>query len=202
MNFMQTTRRSLVFALGVLLAWRAAAAPPARNLLVSLRIADDDAALGSAHAPAVAVHSTRSGTSVEQSVLVRNGASAAVRLAQAVPFDDLEVVWTPWGPGAALRSRWVELADGLQVRPSWPGGDAPVSVDLAIERVAAATGTGSGAVPAQWTVVSTVQVPLGEWINVAQLQQRRSRQAAVTTGGFGASTRSRQRVLQLRVGLA
>ena len=198
---MQASRRRVVLGLGVLAALRAAAAPPARNLLVSLRIVDDDAALSGARAPSVTWGRTRSATAAEQSVLVRNGASASVRLAQGMPVDEVDVVWTPWGPGGAVRSRWIELVDGLQVRPSWPGGDAPVSVELAIEHSAPGAQTGPGAVPAQWSVLSTVQAPLDEWVAVAQLQARQA-QAAVTTGGFGASTRSRQRVLQLRVSLA
>lgn len=180
---------------------RVACAAPAHNLLVSLRVADDDASLGGAGGPAVTVHSARAGRSTEQSVLVLNGARAAIRLVQGMPVDDIDVVWTPWGPGGAVRSRWVELVDGLQVRPSWPGGNAPVTVELAIDRTAPGARTRPGAVPAQWSVLSTVQAPLDEWVAVAQLQARQAR-AAVTTGGFGASTRSRQRVLQLRVSLA
>jgi hypothetical protein len=42
-----------------------------------------------------------------------------------------------------------------------------------------------------------VQVPLGEWVDVAQLQGRQ----ATTTGSFSAATASRQRSLQLRVSL-
>jgi hypothetical protein len=47
-------------------------------------------------------------------------------------------------------------------------------------------------------VFTTVQVPLGEWVEVARVQ---GRQSAVSSGGFGAATSSRQRSLQLRVSL-
>jgi hypothetical protein len=117
--------------------------------------------------------------------------------------DDTEVWWTPWGPAAAVRSQWLELVNGIEVQPRWPGGDAPVTVELAAQRATPATGGWQGARPAtaaQWSVLTTVQLPLGEWVSVAQLQSA-SRGSAVSTGGFGAATASRQRSLQLRVSL-
>ena len=147
---------------------------------------------------------TRSDADVLQRVLlVLNGARATLQAsAQGQLVDVTDVFWTPWGPGAAVRSQWVELVNGVQVLPRWPGGSAPVTVELAAQRsVGPVPTTGwqgaQGSLPAQWSTLSTVQVPLGEWVEVAQLQRRQ----ATTTGGFSAATASRQRSLQLRVGL-
>jgi hypothetical protein len=89
------------------------------------------------------------------------------------------------------------------VAPRWSGGDAPASVELSALRAVSGVQTqahnqpGRQAVPGQWTLLSTVQVPLGEWLDVAQIGERREAVAS----GFGAATASRQRSLQLRVSL-
>ena len=56
-----------------------------------------------------------------------------------------------------------------------------------------------GTLPAQWTVMTTVQAPLDEWVTVAEVRGRQD--STVVSGGFGASTSSRQRQLQVRVSL-
>ncbi len=197
----------------------ALAAPPLpqRNLVVEMRVVDDSQAarqsgqvtVGSSGrgqvsgAVTLRAGSTQQGSEMQQRVLVLNGARATLRLSQGVLVDDTEVAWTPWGPAAAVRSQWVELVNGIEVAPRWSGGGAPVTVELSAQRALSGLQTqaqnqpGRQAVPAQWTLLSTVQVPLGEWLDVAQIGQRRDAVAS----GFGAATASRQRSLQLRVSL-
>ncbi len=212
--------RMLLFA-AMLCMGLAQAAPPQRNLIVEMRVSEDrfdvqrqaqgavviDSRGGRAGAGAsvgVQAGSSRQGLNETQRVLVLNGGRATLHMGQSVPVDGLEIWWTPWGPGAALRSQWIELQNGLEARPSWPGGEAPVTVEVAAQRSAPAapvpdgTATARGTLPAQWTLMTTVQAPLGEWVTVAQVA---GRQAATVSSGFGASTSSRQRSLQLRVSL-
>ena len=194
----------------------ALAAPPLpqRNLVVEMRVIDNSQAtqqLGqvtwgsSTRGEASGGATVRAGTQQQgsdtlQRVLVLNGARATLRVAQGVLVDDTEVAWTPWGPAAAVRSQWVELVNGIEVAPRWPGGNAPVTVELSAQRapsVGQAQAARQAAVPTQWTVLSTVQAPLGEWLDVAQIGERRE----IVSSGFGAATASRQRHLQLRVSL-
>jgi hypothetical protein len=214
--------KSLAFALLVAAATlpiigTAQPTPPLRNLSVETRLADEQ--LGSQRGAqgsvtigsrggriagdgSLSVHSasTRHGSEATQRVLVLNGGRAALRLAQGMPVDTTEVWWTPWGPGAVVRSQWVELVNGMQVRPQWPGGDAPVTVEIAAQSADALAPSGSGALPAQAQVLTTVQAPLGEWVEIARVQTR-SGGSSLSTGGFGAATAARERSLQLRVSL-
>jgi hypothetical protein len=187
---------------------------PQRNLAVELRVVESGHMAGQggqvtlssrgrgevAGAMTLSAGARQQSLDAQQRVLVLNGARATLRLSQGVLVDDTEVAWTPWGPAAAVRSQWVELVNGIDVAPRWPGGDAPVTVELSAQRAGggvAGTMRQSGT-PAQWTLLSTVQVPLGEWLDVAQVGERQPHAAA---GGFGAATASRQRSLQLRVSL-
>jgi hypothetical protein len=138
---------------------------------------------------------------MQQRVLVVNGGRATLRLAQGIQVDDTEVWWTPWGPGAAVRSQWVELVNGMEVQPRWPGGDAPVTLEIAAQSAGRATPNSGQPLPPQANVFTTVQVPLGEWVEVARVQGRQSTVSGGTSAGFGAATSSRQRSLQVRVSL-
>lgn len=187
----------------------ASAAPPQRNLSVELRVSDEQVDDRSSATVTVGSRGGRSGAEVVaragsarrdavQRVLVLNAGQATLHLSQGVPVDDTEVWWTPWGPGAVVRSRWLDLVDGLQVRPLWPGGTAPVTLEIGAQR-SAAPGTGA-ALPAQWTLLTTVQAPLGEWVTVAEVRSREV--DPVISGGFSAATSARQQRLQVRVRLA
>ncbi len=199
-----------------LAAVQAAPPLPQRNLSVEMRVSDDssdshrDAAAGAsvtvgssgrvdaAGAASVRSGSQRQGLGAVQRVLVLNGGRATLRLAQSLQVDDTEIWWTPWGPGAAVRSQWIELVNGMEVQPRWPGGDAPVTLEIAAQSAGRATQNSGRALPPQLSTFTTVQVPLGEWFEVAQLQ---SRQSSVSRSGFSAATSARQRSLQVRVSL-
>ena len=191
------------------------AAPPQRNLSVEMRVSDEQAdaqrdvqgsvSIGSRSgrvnaggSVVVQAGSSAQSTDATQRVLVLNGARATLRLAQGVMVDDAEVWWTPWGPGAAVRSQWVELVNGMEVWPRWPGGDAPVLLEIAAQNADRATSNSGRPLPPQASVFTTLQVPMGEWVEVARVQ---GRQSTVSNSGFGAATSSRQRSLQVRVSL-
>lgn len=211
------TRTVLWFA-ALLCAGFVQAAPPQRNLSVEMRVSDDQAdaqrdaqgnvTIGSRGGRpnvggSVTVQSgnSRQASNSTQRVLVLNGGRAALRLAQGLQVDDAEVWWTPWGPGAAVRSRWVELVNGMEVSPRWPGGDAPVTLEIAAQSAGRATPHSGQPLPPQASVFTTVQVPMAEWVEVARVQGRQSSVPGGAGGGLGAATSSRQRSLQVRVSL-
>ena len=210
-------RRRLVLCLAALPLPVFAAPPlPQRNLVVEMRVSDDssDARRDAGAAAAVSIDSsgriqgrgtatvrsasTVQGSNAVQRVLVLNGGRASLRLAQGLTVDDTEVVWTPWGPGAAVRSQWIELVNGMNVSPRWPGGNAPATLEIAAQSSGRATQNSGQPLPPQLSVLTTVQVPLDEWVEVAQLQ---GSQSALSNSGFGAATSARQRSLQVRVSL-
>jgi hypothetical protein len=95
-------------------------------------------------------------------------------------------------PGGAATTAWAELVDGFEVRPRWPGGPAPVTVEVGATRRA---GVGTGyAPPPRIDVFTTVLAPLGEWTELAQVQ--RGSRATVSTGGATVGT---QHALQLQL---
>jgi hypothetical protein len=214
-------RRALLHAAAcALLPWpgRGAAQPalPQRNLSVEMRVSDEsmDSRRDAAAAASITIGSggrvdggggvslssgsRQQGLGAVQRVLVLNGGRASLRLAQGMVVDDTEVVWTPWGPGAAVRSQWVELVNGMEVSPRWPGGNAPVLLEIAAQSAGLATQNPGRTLPPQLSAFTTLQVPMGEWVDVAQLH---SRQSSVSRSGFSAATASRQRSLQVRVSL-
>jgi hypothetical protein len=188
---------------------------PLRNLVVEMRVVEGVAATerGAAGGASVSIGSRgrvdgnaavvvqgrtqNQQQDLQQRVLVLNGSRATLRLARGQLVDDTEVAWTPWGPAAAVRSQWVELVNGMDVWPRWPGGNAPVTLEIAAQSAGRATLNAGQLPPPQLTSLTTVQAPLGEWVEVAQLQRRQ----ATVTSGFGASTASGQRSLQVRVSL-
>jgi hypothetical protein len=208
-------RRRLFLVAGSTCIGLAQAAPPQRNLSVEMRFSDGQAdaqrdAQGSVTVGSrsgrvnaggsvtVQSGSSRQASDATQRVLVLNGGRATLRLAQGLQVDDTEVWWTPWGPGAAVRSQWVELVNGMEVQPRWPGGAAPVLLEIAAHSAGRATPNSGQPLPPQASVFTTLQVPMGEWVEVARVQ---GRQSTVSSGGFGAATSSRQRSLQVRVSL-
>jgi hypothetical protein len=207
--------RLVLWIVALMCAGFVQAAPPQRNLSVEMRVSDDQAdaqrdvqgsvSIGSRSgrvnaggSVVVQAGSSAQATDATQRVLVLNGARATLRLAQGVMVDDAEVWWTPWGPGAAVRSQWVELVNGMEVWPRWPGGDAPVLLEIAAQSAGRATSNSGRPLPPQASVFTTLQVPMGEWVEVARVQ---GRQSTVSNSGFGAATSSRQRSLQVRVSL-
>lgn len=162
------------FALLLMVALPALAAPPAVNLRVELRAVALD---GPAAGPGDVVVGTRGGTppgagsqvlrsapeagDADAQVIVLNGATATLhsRRLRALPTGD----WVIGGangaasgaPGGVGQTRqWIDAGPGFRVRPSWPGGAAPVVLDVA------ATGGQSAH--------TRLRVPLDHWRGFAR----------------------------------
>lgn len=129
-----------------------------------------------------------------QQLLVLNGGSAALNIGTSTPLQWLSWVWTPSGPRQVGSSSSVDTGRSVQVRPSWTGGDAPVMVEL---RSASAAFGQRGAVE-QANALSTLAVPLGQWITVASGDSSGSqRDRGLLSAGDSSSTRGF--VVELRV---
>ncbi len=156
-----------------MLAAPALAAPPPVNLRVEMRAVALDGQAAAA-APGDVVIGTRRSTpaangslvtqtasdadaAVEQ-VLVLNGASATLHLRRLRALPTGEWVFSSSGSasgaGAGQTRQWTDAGRGLRVLASWPGGPAPVTLDIA------ATGRRSAR--------TRLRVPLGEWTGFAR----------------------------------
>jgi hypothetical protein len=142
-----------------------------------------------------------------QQVLVLNGGQAGVRVAAQTPWQFVQVAWVGGRPSVAPTTLWTESAAGVRVRPRWPGGTEPVTVELSAEGplgAAAPSGSWGGAATAggpnaaQAQVLTTVQVPLGEWVTVARRAQaqRIDERGVLSTGS---ADRRSDTELQVRV---
>jgi hypothetical protein len=187
------------------------AALPQRNLLVELRQVEQTEAqdqgagvairsegrLGGSADVRLHAGSQRREGDVMQQVRVLNGAQASMRLGQAMALQGWQLAWTPQGVQALPGTQWVEAVSGFVVRPAWPGGEQPVRVELSAEGGSLPADPAQPA-PRRTQVLSTVQVPLGQWVEVA-----RSGEAASTSERGVLSTRElqgRQRmVIELRI---
>jgi hypothetical protein len=156
--------------------------------------------------------SDAAGSQQVQRVLVLNGGRATLRLSTLTPLPTLELAWIGRTTGSAGQVTWVDVGSGLTVRPSWPGGQAPVRVEVEIEsgsqrdnRVGIQRdnprdnprGMDRGI---ETTRVQTeLSLPLDVWVTVADVSESSSGNSSA--GGFGASTSSLRgsRSLQLRV---
>ncbi|ODV11591.1 MAG: hypothetical protein ABT20_05480 [Rubrivivax sp. SCN 70-15] len=160
----------------MMIALPALAAPPPVNLRVELRaVALDGQAAGAA--PGDVVVGTRGGTpagagsqvlrsapeagDADAQVVVLNGATATLhaRRLRALPTGD----WVIGGAsgsasgqpsGVGQTRQWIDAGPGIRVRPSWPGGAAPVVLDIA------ATGGQSAH--------TRLRVPLARWRGFAR----------------------------------
>lgn len=154
----------------------------------------------------------------QQSVMVLNGGQARLFFGRSVPMSSWQLAWrapdSPDGqPQAWLhtQTQWVDLGEGLTVRPRWAGGRAPVMVELeASSRQPVRPGslnpadTAGGYEPDGQTrrleVSSTVAVPLGEWTVVARRgdQTQAQRSGTWSTGQLDSS---QQELLEIRISL-
>lgn len=220
--------RRAALALCATLAFGGATAQslPLRNLLVEVRqgeaaVLEASGAAGSVGVVArdgrvdvragVAVDSRtlrREGEAVQQ-MLVINGGRASLRVGAQVPMHWVQWAMTTEGPVAWLGGELVDTGRRVVVQPRWPGGGAAVTVEVQSESGAL---SGGGA-PTRYApdglplpegsvertgVLTTLQLPLGEWVTVARSgeQQGHSVRGQLSTQSMAGA---HQQVLQMRV---
>lgn len=217
-----------VTAIGVLAM--PAIAQPRQNLWVELRWVDQSvsgAAMAGVRDGGVVVStggsvSARGGVTVSTErreqrqqlfprVMVLNGREASVTLNEVTPIQwvDVAIDVEPGRRGggeprlqAIPRQGVAEHVRSVSVKPSWPGGQQAVTVEVRAQDLPP---SGPGVDPALMRegaqLLSTVQAPIGQWVTIA-----RTGQAVTSSSRNSWSTRDaevqRGRELQLRIDLA
>ncbi len=160
---------------------------------------------------------------VAQVLQVLNGRQARLFVGQQVARQSWQLVWAPGASqGGAMagggstastgtagqaaggawavqpQTQWVDLGDGLVVRPRWGAGRQPVELDIearSSRAAVAATPLGGGFSPDgqvnRSEVMTTLVLPLGQWMLLA-----RSGGASSGAAGSRGSTWSTQDVAQ------
>jgi hypothetical protein len=201
---------------------------PQRNLLIELRQTDGSSASASGGGlrsgtvivgpngevqargeVGVGTRQIERGSEGVGALRVLNGGQGMLSTGFSVPLTWYSVVWTPSGPGLVGTPGLVDVGRRVAVRPRWPGGNAPVTVEIRSEASAMA----GGAMPSRFGLdgqplpdnstesaglLTTLQLPLGEWVTVAGSTSAESR----SERGSVYSTQSRaqgQSLLQMRV---
>lgn len=158
-----------------------------------------------------------------QQILVLNGRKARLDLRQQRPITQWQ--WVAQlgnggfgggngGPGGqqgaqpqvglVAQTLWVDAGQGLVATPRWPGGKAPVTVELEAESPGQPgrpfTQDAQGTPPPRLVVQTALSVPLGEWVPVAQTnrQEEVQRRGMLSTQG---TSSDEQAVLEIRVSL-
>ena len=200
---------------------------PRRNLVIELRETEAVEGSATGHSVGGAVVFGSAGPAAEGSVqvatqrrsgalasgqrlLVLNGAEAEAHVGRREPMQWLQWAWTPHGPELVGGSEWVESGRGVRLQARWPGGRAPVTVTIRHDVAA----TRSPGLPSRFDpdgqprsepsgldgigVLSTVTVPLGEWIAIASAN---TGDEAVERRGAPGTVSSRDAAFQRRVRL-
>jgi hypothetical protein len=142
---------------------------------------------------------TESHSDAVQEVQVLNGGRARLYVGHTQPYTTWQwAVTAPGGlqsasspgygaPQAIAQTVWIDIGQGLNVRPRWPGGKAPVIVEFEAQaRQPMQAGSGySGQVEPdgqsrRFEVGSTLSVPMGQWAVVARSGSQVQRQQSGT----------------------
>jgi hypothetical protein len=131
--------------------------------------------------------------SSQQLALVLNGRRTAIMLGNSVPLRVFQSRLRNGVLRAVPGTVWLEAGTGFDAIPRWDGGDM---VDLELTAMQA-----RGNSPTQTSTASTsVTVPLGEWVTVAESDQDLSNQQS-GPGGYSRSSGQSQLKVQVRVSL-
>lgn len=201
---------------------------PLRNLLVEVRQGDESSfraqggglqsgtvtigADGQVQARGGVTFETRqrdAGNDTVTQLRVLNGGQGVVSIGSSVPVVWLQVVPTANGQAVVAGQRLQDTGRRVAVRPSWPGGNSPATVEVRTEASALASGgmpsryqfdgqpQPSGAVETAG-LLTTLQLPLGEWVTVASDAGSQTQRERGTLSSSDA-TQERRYVVQMRV---
>jgi len=139
--------------------------------------------------------SSRSGTA-RQRVLVLNGRRAAIVLGQAVPLRLLRTVWHNGIWRTVPGTLWLPAGSGFEALARWDGSSM-VELELSASR---SRGAAAGGGVDNASTSSTLMLPLGEWMTIAQSDQDQDSQQSGLVGQGRSSSQTRLEV-QVRVSL-
>lgn len=122
-----------------------------------------------------------------QQLQVLNGGRARLFVGESKPYLNWQWSMAPQSQGGTLQApgavqvwaqtAWLDVGRGITVRPSWPGGRAPVTVELEAQVSQQQPYEPDGQVRRN-EVLSTVAIPLGEWAVVARSGVRQQQRSA------------------------
>lgn len=205
-SIMKIKRSWFLYGLGLLLAAAVRADLPQRDLLIELRQVEEGGAGYAVGTP------PSTPLLAPQQVRVRNGERATLRLGQSIPVQWVKSVESRSGSlaaggataslsggGVTQEMTWMDAGQSLNVKPHWPGGRQPVTLQVEVQSagVEPHAGVAVGAslpVQARSQLVTTVTTPLDAWVTIA------STGAAAPRGSYGSeAAQDTRRLLQLRV---
>lgn len=138
----------------------------------------------------------QSGTALQQ-VLVLNGRAARIALRTSTP---LRLVQTVFRNGAVVYIQGTVLLDsatGFMATPRWDGSDR-AELEIAATQATLSSGNSLGGVNPASSGASTLVLPMGEWVTVAQSDEdSRTSQSGLN----GMATQSGQNASELQVRL-
>jgi hypothetical protein len=143
-----------------------------------------------------------------QQIQVRNGEKAILRLSQSIPMQWVQSVsaqsasLTASAASASSSSggvknaiSWMDSGQSIALRPRWPGGKQPVTVEVEVQTASVGERT-SAELPAQSRslMATIVSAALGQWVTIAATG------ASAQSGVYGSEgSNDARRLLQLRV---
>lgn len=133
-----------------------------------------------------------------QQLQVRNGSTARLSFSQTTPLQWVQSVQAQGaltGAGVKQGLIWLQAGQSLELRPSWPGGQRPATVDVQVQTANVQQQPGRELPTQERSELRTsVQAPLGQWVTVARSGN------APQPGVYSSNAASqRPRLLQLRV---
>lgn len=132
-----------------------------------------------------------------QRVLVLNGRPARINLGNSRPLRLLLVQWRGGARQQLGATVFVDANSGFSATPVWRGGDSG-ELELAAMQ-AARTGSGGLAPLASSSVGTSVSLPLGEWVTVAESDDAAG---AGSSGLAGVAQSSGREALRVEVRLS
>ncbi len=150
---------------------------------------------------------TEASQQTEQMLQVLNGQQARLHVGRQVGRQSWQIVWSPPSDGGGSQAggqgshglhsqtTWVDLGEGLVVRPRWAGGRQPVRLEIEAPSSRAlnpGSPMGAGFEPdgqvGRTEVSTTLALPLGQWTAIAQSGHTRQTDSR-RSGGTQLSTR-------------
>ena len=198
--------RFFLFVLLLSIGSWACAQPVKRDLTIELRQTEEgrDATEGY-RAGTVAANTAWS----TQTLLVRNGEKASLRMQQSVPMQWVKSVQSQssslkaggaeassTGGGVTQALHWFDVGQSMTVTPKWPGGKKDVTLEIEVEQADMQT-VHNADLPRQTRnqIYTMITVPLNTWVTIAA-----SGRGTAPAGSYSSeSGTDPRRLLQVRV---
>jgi len=120
-----------------------------------------------------------------QQIMVLNGGRAQMHAGSNTPRQWWSVVWTAQGAQALPSTVWADTGSGWSVHPVWSGKGQMVKVEIAAQSSRAVDpnltvggDADAGAATVSRDLLTTVQIPLDQWVTIASTASQREQHAS------------------------